>query len=199
MSTPKLHNLGVDINCTICYTETMSDNDKVSLKFAHDMGEEILEILRPHCVRIEFAGSIRRRVPMVGDIEICAIPLPVPDLFGQPGEDHQLDRFDWVQIGAFVKGGHKYKQIALYSGIKLDLFVVTPPAQWGVQFLIRTGPAEFSHRLVTQKNKGGMLPSLFHVQDGAIRKGDQIIPTPEERDVFGLIGIPYIHPEDRHG
>jgi DNA polymerase/3'-5' exonuclease PolX len=44
----------------------------------------IVEALRPYCERIEIAGSLRREKPMVGDIEIVAIPRRPVDLFGEP-------------------------------------------------------------------------------------------------------------------
>ena len=108
---------------------------------------------------------------------------------------------DWFELGILTKNGNKYKQVELKDGINLDLFIVTPPAQWGVQFMIRTGSAEFSHRFVTIKHQGGLLPSYLRVKDGAIwhiGKGvSRMIETPEEADVFKVLGINYIEPEKR--
>ena len=159
----------------------------------------LIEQLEQYCQRIEIAGSIRRLKPEVGDIELIAIPKPTLDLFSAITEEHQLDNLDYegMRIGRKIKGGHKYKQIELKGGVILDLFIVTPPAEWGVQFLIRTGPAEFSHKLVMKRRAGGLLPSNLRVKDGAIWSNNHIIPTPEEQDVFELIGIPYIEPKDR--
>ena len=47
------------------------------------------------------------------------------------------------------------------------------------------------------KKFGGMLPSNLTVKDGAIWNGNKIIPTPEEEDVFDLLGIGFIVPENR--
>jgi DNA polymerase/3'-5' exonuclease PolX len=112
-------------------------------------------------------------------------------------EPHQLDTVDWTQYGRMVKGGHKYKQIELSDGINLDLFIVTPPAQFGIQFLIRTGSAEFSHKFVTARQYGGFMPGYLKVKDGAIWSNNHVIETPEELDVFNLAGMPYISPELR--
>ena len=97
----------------------------------------------------------------------------------------------------FIKNGPRYKQIQLPEGINLDLFIVQPPAQWGVIYLIRTGSAEFSHRFVTPRKHGGLLPSHLCVKDGAIWSNNHIIETPQERDVFDLAGVPWIEPEKR--
>ena len=174
------------------------NKQKLPLAQARQIAESVIVRLEPYCERIEIAGSIRRQKPEVGDIEIVAIPKPTFDLFGTPGmEPHQLDIVTWEDFGNMVKGGHKYKQIELREGVNLDLFIVTPPAQWGIQFLIRTGSADFSHRFVTHKGQGGLLPGYLRVQDGAIWSNNHIIPTPEEIDVFNLAGVEYISPEKR--
>lgn len=69
--------------------------------------------------------------------------------------------------------------------------------QWGLIFMIRTGSAEFSQRLVTQKNKGGLLPSHLKVSDGWVWDGNERLELPEEDSVFALLGIDYINPQDR--
>lgn len=171
---------------------------KIRLSEAENLAAALVEKLKPSCQRVEIAGSVRRQKSEIGDIEIVAIPLPCVDMFGAEMEYHQLDSFDWNEIGRLVKGGHKYKQIELHdTGINLDLFIVTPPAQWGVQFVIRTGAAEFSHRFVTPRNFGGLLPSYLKVKDGAIWNKDKMVETPEEKDVFDLLGIQWIEPRER--
>jgi len=171
---------------------------RIPLIQAEHLANQIVERLRPYCTRIEIAGSIRRGKPEIGDIEIVAQPQFVRDMFGNPSDDHELNFSDWSEFGYIVKNGPKYKQIVLNEGINLDLFIVTPPAQWGVMFLIRTGPAEYSHKFVSSKLIGGMLPSYMKVKDGAIWSHDRIIETPEEIDVYNLIGKKYVTPELRY-
>lgn len=218
---------------------------KLPLKDAAALALLMVERLKPYCERIEIAGSIRRRKPEIGDIELLAIPkYEETDTFGKFTENHTLDLLDWSDYGKFIKGGHKYKQITLFKGINLDLFICTRPKcnkcgamftisteaerlgnlpslrgkvssplttvycphcktnninapQFGVLFLIRTGSAEFSHRFVTSKQQGGMLPSYLKVKDGAIWSHNHIVPTPEESDVFDLAGVEFIEPERR--
>lgn len=174
---------------------------KSSLAGAQFIASEIIKTLSPLCHNIEVAGSVRRECPQVGDIEIIALPRMIysTDLFGARymTEASELDAFDWSILGKFVKGGHKYKQIDLYLGMTLDLFIVTPPAQYGVIKLIRTGPDSFSRKFVTHKFKGGLLPGHLEIKDGAIYKLGALLPTREESDVFELLGISYISPEKR--
>ena len=54
--------------------------------------------------------------------------------------------------------GEKLKRVVFRGAageLPLDLFAVTPPAQWGVIFTVRTGPGAFSTRLVTARRYGG--------------------------------------------
>lgn len=171
---------------------------KLPLAQAEEIAQGLVERLSGRCLRIEIAGSIRRRKPEIGDIEIVAEPYPTFDMFGlETYFPHELDQIDWTNYGRLIKNGSRYKQIELTEGINLDLFIVLPPAQWGVIYLIRTGSAEFSHRFVTPRKYGGLLPSNLRVQDGAIWSNNHIIETPQERDVFDLAGVPWIEPEER--
>lgn len=48
----------------------LADSKKFAYAEAHSIALAVLELLRPHCIRIEIAGSIRREKPEVKDIEI---------------------------------------------------------------------------------------------------------------------------------
>jgi len=176
---------------------------KLPLQQAQEEAQRIIELLSPDCERIEVAGSIRRKKPQVGDIELVAIPkmtiaVPtVPTLFPPTDQVSALDQFDYSRIGVLVKGGSKFKQVELHTGQHLDLFIVTPPAQWGVIFTLRTGDENFSHLAVTKKRFGGLLPSNLRVSGGAVLKDDILIPTPEEADFLRILGLEGLSPEAR--
>src|SRR5688500_14958650 len=131
---------------------------KLSWDVANSTATAILRHLRPHCVRIEIAGSLRRLANYVSDIEIVCIPKRV-GLMEDPATDAVLQSLVEADHLRRIKNGEKYKQFDIpKAGCKLDLFLVEAET-WGVQFVIRTGPADFSRRLVTQRAKGGLLPS----------------------------------------
>jgi DNA polymerase/3'-5' exonuclease PolX len=158
----------------------------------------VVELLRPHCKRIELAGSLRRKKAEIGDIEIVAEPKEFTlDLFGVPTDTHSLDLFDWSVLGELKLDGHKQKKIVLPGDVQIDLFIVTPPAQWGVIYLLRTGSDKWSHRFVTAKSFGGMLPGYCKMRDGAIWSKDHIIETPDEKDLFDLVGVKFVPPQER--
>lgn len=188
----------------------------MNLHKATSIGNHIIEALSPHCERGPvFAGSIRRNKPEVKDIELIAVPkiTPVLNLFGEMQYEHATIEIASLKLGEILKAGQRYKQIALPQGINLDLFMVQEPAQWGVLYTIRTGPADFSRWTVTQQFMGGALPGASYVRDGAVRKGGtriydddqekwiwmggEIVPMPEEIDFLEYCGLGWIEPEKR--
>jgi hypothetical protein len=74
-----------------------------------------------------------------------------------------------------------------------------PPAEFGLLMAIRTGPADWSHRLVTPRRQGGWLPDHLRVHDGHIEhiRDGEVVPTPEEPEVFRVVNQPYVLPERR--
>lgn len=177
----------------------MSSGPKMSLPFARNLANHMLEILSPECDRIEIAGSIRRQKPEVGDIEIVLIPKPIYDLFGLPlyGAD-RIEAALHREGFELLKNGDHFKQarVSPRGQVNFDIFLTTPE-QWGVIYTIRTGSADFSHWLVTPRQQGGALPSSLRVADGRIWSGKTALETPEEADVFRAAGLNWIPPMDR--
>lgn len=176
----------------------------MKLDEAYELARMWQEDLRPYCERIEIAGSVRRGKAEVKDIELVAAPIVNynPDLFGNPTAAYNL--LDGViqaraRIGNFVlqKNGERYKQLALPEGINIDLFIVMPPAQWGVIYTIRTGPADFSHWVVTPRKHNGALPSDCKVQDGAVWRAGEMVAMAEEGDFLDFLDLGWIKPEER--
>jgi DNA polymerase/3'-5' exonuclease PolX len=163
------------------------------------IAQRIIDKMTPFCEKIEVAGSVRREKETVGDIEIVAIPkiLNIEDLFGNnSGTQIYFPGFNFSEIGTIIKGGNKYKQIDAGVAV-VDLFIVIPPAEWGVIFTIRTGNGAFSKLSVTQKSYGGFLPSNCKIKDGRVYRSGKYYPTPEECDFLRLIGHEGITPQER--
>jgi DNA polymerase/3'-5' exonuclease PolX len=147
------------------------------------------DILAPHCERIAIAGSVRRKKPDCGDLELVCIPKPYG--VGLFASGIVLACQEWP----VVKGQWpcKYSQMILPCGLKLDLFTATKE-NWGLIFSIRTGSADFSHNVLAC----GWVKAGYHSKDGMLHNnyGHQI-PVYEEIDLFKKIGIPWIEPEKR--
>jgi len=185
-----------------------------------EIAAQLVDQFAPYCERIAIAGSIRRGKPDPHDIELVCVPkLAMREIPGQvmlggspPTETFSVLDFELGKMkahgelkdrkGSDGKGawGPRFKR-ALYvhegRQVPLDLFSVISPAQWGVIFAIRTGPADFSHLLVTSRLQGGAMPSTMAVSGGQLRHGGVVVQTPEESDFFAAMGLPCWEPEDR--
>lgn len=167
---------------------------------ARAVADALLAKLRPHVKRAEIAGSVRRRRPLVKDVEIVAEPLDVPDgLFGETRPGASELREIVATWGHVSKGGEKYIQIedVLGSGLNLDLFLVTPPASWAAILAIRTGPADYSQMLVTRLRGRFMRCEQGRVQRSVPGQGWTEVPTPTEADFFAACGVAWVPPEER--
>jgi DNA polymerase/3'-5' exonuclease PolX len=180
------------------------DERRVPLAEALALAEDLLAIVRPFCERAEIAGSIRRRRPTVKDVEIVAVQrvrrTEETDIFGAKTLTEEIPEL-WERLDAMHKekaiiytkgGGEIYRQF-FYNGMKVDLFTCVP-GNWGYIFLLRTGSDAF--------NKGAVvrLPELgYHGVDGwIVRDIDRKkMETPEESDVFRLLGMAPVEPPAR--
>lgn len=198
------------------------------------IAEDVLERISQACSRIVIAGSLRRGMPEVHDIEFVIEPKPgrPAPVFGQKVL-HQtfLDKLihemeDEGRI-AKVKGGPKYKQYAIaldrygmtpmVNPFHVEFWIMTPPAQFGVGLVIRTGPGKpqdnFSRWCVTNRSSGGGLPDgykqrhlgIWHVEQGIWKggkfepnQGETPLPMAQEIDFLDFLGVGWIEPKERH-
>jgi DNA polymerase/3'-5' exonuclease PolX len=175
---------------------------KILYQEAVNQTAEIMRVLIQYCEPgyCEYAGSIRRRCETVGDVEVVCVPKTQQDLFGDPGASLLRLGIDELiskgQLSTPTKNGDKYKQFIIQAtGQQLDLFITTKE-QWPVIFAIRTGSAEFSRRLVTTRQHGGLLPSHLNVKEGRVWNNGAKVELKTERDFLELCGG-WIEPERR--
>jgi DNA polymerase/3'-5' exonuclease PolX len=167
---------------------------------AKGIADGLVEKLSPYCERISIAGSVRRLKPEVHDIEIVARPSPAiarKNMFGEEYLSTNVFPDGLFNEWKVLKNGPRYKQFTLPEGINFDLFLVLPPAQFGVILTIRTGPADFSRWIVTPKYNHGALPGDCRVQDGGVYRRGGLLTMPEEIDFLNLLGLGWIEPSAR--
>jgi DNA polymerase/3'-5' exonuclease PolX len=154
----------------------------MELAYAQKLAQEIVEQIRPHCERIEVAGSIRRKKSEVNDIDLVLIPKPLIW--------HRIIATLQRNMGAkVVKRGDSIAQLIIKE-VNVDLYVATPQT-WGALLLIRTGSAE--HNIKLSKLAINMRMKLTH--SGLIKDGKVIAST--EKEIFETLGISYVEPEER--
>lgn len=193
----------------------MSAGDPVPLEVAMPCAEALLELLAPACERIAIAGSARRRKPAVSDIELVVAPrfetAPAGDLWGEGTVERdclaellveQRDTGELVPRRVILhrangsleearRVGPAYQALE-HRGIPVDLFIVRPPAEWGVIFALRTGPGDWNTRLVIECRRYGR-----RVRGGRLYVLGRHVACPEEADFFRALGQPWVEPVER--
>jgi hypothetical protein len=181
---------------------------------------KLWEALIPACSLCGFAGSLRRGVPLVSDIEIVAVPFfdTVSDLFEEQATTRTYSRLSEVLqllLDAGVlrwdeqtkRNGNLYKRFVLpaLGGIGVDLFLADQD-NYGYILALRTGPADWSHALVTPREKGGLRPPHLRCKDGYLWRQTSAssgvvlamkFPVPSEGDFFDAWAIPRVNSPDR--
>lgn len=192
----------------------MSSGRRLRWAEAMPVATRLVELLADACERIEIAGSLRRRVGEVGDIELVAAPRyeAAPDgFFGVEQVDLLTMRLARLMVDQVLvprdvevhradgsievqrRIGDRYQALT-FEALPVDLFIVRPPADWGVVLTIRTGPADWSERLVTEIKRRRLAVTQGHLVDTLTGERK---PCPEERDFFAWIGQPWLDPVDR--
>lgn len=157
--------------------------------------------------KLAIAGSVRRQVAEVGNIEVVAVPKF--KAISRPGTlfpttvnlAHQLtESLCDAPRSEFSRGpkcGAKWRQLIYTRGedqIKIDLFLVDA-CGWGPQLAIRTGPADFSRLLVSRAMREG-----FQMTGGRIIEttSGETVPLEIEAEFFQFLGLPHWQPRERN-
>lgn len=176
----------------------------LTLRHAIKLADELAELLRPGCLRVEVADTER----YVKDVELLCIPNEQPpDTFVLGGAETLFDAH-LVELArqrelslnretGRVADGPRYKKLIFRKTAAIDLFICRPPASWGALLAIRTGPKDFSHLLVTARAYGGAMPDYLRQREGCLWNGAARLDTAEEADYFRALGIPCWNPEQR--
>lgn len=180
---------------------------------ARRVADELVVLLNPFYERIVVAGSIRRKKPYVGDIELLCVPkITVADVqvdmfTTETRKTDELDAFLTRSIengslfdkrlnknGAVAGFGLKNKLLVhLPSGIPVDVFSTTIE-NWGMSLVVRTGPAEFNVEMMSAFRRQGR---EGHAYAGVTDKDGTELQCPDEETVFRILGRPYQDPEAR--
>ena len=145
--------------------------------------------MRAHeaCVRASEAGSLRRRVETVGDIDLIAASDDAAALIGW---------FCEQAIAASVVGrGDTKGSIVTHDGVQVDLRVV-PPAAYGNLLQHFTGSKAHNVAMREDAVKRGLKVSEWGIE--TVETGE-VFQTDDEDEVYRRLGYQPIPPEIREG
>jgi DNA polymerase (family X) len=164
--------------------------DRVLLSVAMGLAEEIVGELASleGCVRCTYAGSLRRMVETIGDIDILVAsekPGPIMEAFA-----------NLRYVERVVARGDTKTSIRTTKGLQVDLRVVAPGV-WGAALQYFTGSKAHNIRtreMAVRKKLKLSEYGLFHAESG------ELIVAETEEEVYAHLGLPWIPPtlrEDR--
>lgn len=164
----------------------------MNLKSTEEKALKIVELLAPFCARIEVAGSIRRKRPEVGDIDLVIEPLP--------GKRRYI-RDRCLSWRPQVLEDGEVNFLFTLKGVQVDIFYANEAGQdlfadvgnFGSLFICRTGSKQFNIWLCQHAKTKGLHWNPYR---GVVQKG-KIIASRTEEDVFKALGLEWIKPEDR--
>ena len=147
-------------------------------KFAETIAVEIITKLQIHLMKYLICGSIRRKKPTVGDIDIVAIPKSTYEI-GEESLSDVISRIDpngsKISKSLGKSGAKRFLNGDLikrfqYKGISIDLYLADETT-FGTLALIRTGSKEHNIKLTKIARSKGL--KLFASGKGLCQVDDE--------------------------
>jgi DNA polymerase (family 10) len=156
---------------------------EIPLTEGEAIATEFIALTKDFYERIEIGGSIRRKAPIVHDIDLCAIPRkPVSEYIDE------VKRAG----GRIVRFGGEYATID-FRGVQINVLFTTEEF-WGAGLMWSTGPKGHTIGMNIKADKLGL---KFNRTGIRRRSDDTMIPTPTEEDIAKLLHWEYKPPERR--
>ena len=158
-------------------------------KFAKKVADDFQRRMTGLCKKIELAGSLRRRAPVVHDIDFAVIPkgqfakwkAKVEErLAGIGGKE--------INFGEVISG-------FLYKGVQINFFICPSEDSWGVTYMWATGPKGHTIGMTIKARDKGLLINSQGVWTR--EEPPTLVPARTEHDVARILGWKYKPPETR--
>jgi DNA polymerase (family X) len=162
-------------------------SQRLPLARAWPAAQELLEYLGkvPGVLKVEAAGSLRRRRVTIGDLDLLAAardPGPLMEAFTQH-----------PQVLQVLSQGEVKASVEFNNRIRVQLWV-QPPERWGSALVYATGSKDHNVRLREMaQDRGYSLSDRGFLKEG---ETEELLCASEE-DVYGFFGMPWIPPEMR--
>lgn len=156
---------------------------QVHIGIAMGVAEEVIDSLREHVERIDYAGSLRRMKDHIGDVDILAVADPsVMAVFR-----------DQHYVAEVLVSGEKKTSVRTVEGLQLDLRLV-PAESWGAAMQYFTGSKEHNVELREMAVKKG-----WKLSEYGLFSGDTVLAAADEAEIYSRLGLQYVPPPLREG
>lgn len=178
--------------------KTLNPTPKVKLSEAERIADRIATELQPFCTRLEIAGSIRRGLGEVNDIDLVIIP-----------RDQSALRDRVLRNSTAIQDGPHNLLVRLQNGVQLDIFFAhagkadlleSTPSNWGSILLCRTGSKEHNIKLCQRAARLGLAWKTMEGIYPALNRNlnpNLPIASATEQDIFRALEMDYLPPESR--
>jgi len=160
---------------------------RILLKQAEIIANKIISQLKPlkEVIDISTAGSLKRRKPTVGDIDILA---------SSNNPEIIINKFTSLKdIQKILAKGPTKASIILKSGIQVDLRVL-PPESWGAGSLYFIGSKNYNIQLRKIAIKKGYKLNEYGLYD---KQTEKMVAGKTEKEVLNKLNQEYLKPEER--
>ena len=180
--------------------------------YALAAAELLREELLPYCDRIEIGGSVRRKLRIVGDVELVCVPKEGETVMATDQLDEHLQeliangRLDYRPntLGRRQYGPQNKLLVDCWNrGLPIDIFTADE-RNWGMFLLVRTGSKVFNMKVMGELKRRGYAGHAYPKylgegkwQGGITAPDGTEILCPTEKTVFDVLGWEYKEPEER--
>ena len=168
----------------------LSSKREISLDDAQEIAHDFLSKTRDLYQKYLLAGSIRRKRPIVHDIDIAVIPKEKAFVSWKDKVTKRVSK-----IGGSVTSFGETMTNFVYRGVQVNLFICLNDDAWGVTEMWATGPKGHTIGMTIKARDRGLIINSrgLWTRDEPAR----LIKTKTERDVGRLLGWKYKLPEER--
>lgn len=159
-------------------------------KFAREIAEDFLEKTKDLYKRYELAGSLRRKQPIVHDIDFAVVPQE--DDFGI-WRQKVSERV--IKIGGSVVSFGEVIANFRYRGAQVNLFLCLNEDAWGVTLMWATGPKGHTIGMTIKARNKGLLINSTGIWTR--EEPPRLVGAKTEEEVARILDWKYKPPEAR--
>ena len=152
---------------------------RYNLQQADPIAHDLVDELKPYCGNIAICGSIRRKRPFVGDIDLIVAD-PKPGF---------ADRV--ISYGSTYEP-NTLKFAFFYKGVAVDVLIVEQGG-WGAAMMHSTGPVKENIRMRAIAKRHGLTLSQY----GLFNENGTRVAGKTEEEVYNYLGVSFVDPESR--
>lgn len=158
----------------------ISEKTKIELNKGIEIANEFVKKIKNFCENIYIGGSISRKKPIVGDVDIAVIPSNLDIL-----------KKRLQTIGIIKAQGDKLTNL-MFMQTQFNIFFSNFES-WEPICLYATGSSSFNLKMRSEAKKLGYLLN----QEGLWTNDKKELITTKEKEIFAKLALKYVIPENR--